>query len=82
MALEQERLLNEQNARMERHGKMAQDKARNLLVNKEKEKTFMAKVRTLSAGYKDNDPPLSYYKRKGIVPPERMVSINRNTQLL
>lgn len=71
MALEQERMMNEQNAQMERHGRMAQTQARNLLVNKEKEKTFMAKVKMLSAGYKDNDPPLSYYKRKGMVPPER-----------
>ncbi|CAK8673956.1 unnamed protein product [Clavelina lepadiformis] len=36
-------------------------------------KSFMSKVRTLSGGYRDNDPPQSYYKRNGLVPPERMV---------
>lgn len=33
----------------------------------------MNKAKSLSAGYRDNDPPQYYYKRKGLVPPERSV---------
>lgn len=33
----------------------------------------MEKAKSLSGCYRDNDPPQSYYKRKGLVPPDKMV---------
>jgi len=43
-------------------------------MKQERTKSFMSKARMLSSGYRDNDPPLAYYKRNGLVPPDRMVS--------
>ena len=43
-------------------------------VKQEYAKSFMTKAKSLSGGYRDNDPPKVYYKRKGLVPPDRMVS--------
>uniref|UniRef100_H2YK15 Uncharacterized protein n=1 Tax=Ciona savignyi TaxID=51511 RepID=H2YK15_CIOSA len=43
-------------------------------IKQEKAKYFMNKVRTLSSGYRDNDPPQAYYKRNGLVPPDRLVT--------
>ncbi|XP_039269564.2 uncharacterized protein LOC120344410 [Styela clava] len=40
----------------------------------EQAKSFMSKVKSLSSGYRDNDPPQVYYQRKGIVPPDRIVT--------
>nr|XP_002130114.1 uncharacterized protein LOC100183165 [Ciona intestinalis]XP_018668922.1 uncharacterized protein LOC100183165 [Ciona intestinalis]XP_018668923.1 uncharacterized protein LOC100183165 [Ciona intestinalis] len=43
-------------------------------VKQEKAKFFMTKAKTLSGGYRDNDPPQAYYKRNGLVPPDRLVT--------
>ena len=45
-----------------------------IVTFKDREEAVMAKVKSLSGGFRDNDPPESFYKRKGITPPEKLVS--------
>lgn len=42
----------------------------------EQELAFTNKAKSLSNGYRDNDPPLAYYKRHGLIPPDRVVKYN------
>merc|ERR1719376_883751 len=40
----------------------------------ERRRVLVEKITGLSGGYRDNDPPLTYYQMRGIAPPERVTN--------
>jgi len=55
-------------------------KIQSAVASKDRKNVLIEKILSLSGGYRDNDPPLIYYKQKGMIPPDKFINQVINQQ--